>query len=101
MFNILTRILVPGLTFTAIAADDGDSAYAVVSSRRFKDEIKPMDKASETILALKPVTFRYKKEIDPRGALSLDSSPRKWKRWIPIWWLAMTKARSTPCATKR
>jgi len=24
-----------------------------------------MDKASETILALKPVTFRYKKEIDP------------------------------------
>src|SRR5260370_18320170 len=27
--------------------------------------IKPMDKASEAILALKPVTFRYKKEIDP------------------------------------
>jgi hypothetical protein len=37
------------------------------SSRRFKDEIKPMDKASEAILALKPVTFRYKKEIDPDG----------------------------------
>ena len=35
------------------------------SSQRFKDEIKPMDKASEAILALKPVTFRYKKEIDP------------------------------------
>jgi endosialidase-like protein len=35
------------------------------SSKRFKDEIKPMDKASEAILALKPVTFRYKKEIDP------------------------------------
>jgi trimeric autotransporter adhesin len=34
------------------------------SSMRFKDEIKPMDKASEAILALKPVTFRYKKEID-------------------------------------
>jgi hypothetical protein len=34
------------------------------SSARFKDEIKPMDKASEAILALKPVTFRYKKEID-------------------------------------
>jgi trimeric autotransporter adhesin len=28
------------------------------SSARFKDEIKPMDKASEAILALKPVTFR-------------------------------------------
>src|SRR6266487_2176139 len=37
------------------------------SSKRFKEGIKPMDKASETILALKPVTFRYKKEIDPAG----------------------------------
>ena len=37
----------------------------VTSSARFKDQIKPMDKASEAILALKPVTFRYKKEIDP------------------------------------
>jgi len=30
------------------------------SSRRFKKEIKPMDKASEALLALKPVTFHYK-----------------------------------------
>jgi hypothetical protein len=37
------------------------------SSRRFKDDIKPMDKTSEAILALKPVTFRYKKEIDAAG----------------------------------
>src|SRR5438105_9165407 len=36
----------------------------MTSSRRFKEEIKPMDKASETLFALKPVTFRYKKEID-------------------------------------
>jgi endosialidase-like protein len=35
------------------------------SSARFQDEIRPMDKASEAILALKPVTFRYKKELDP------------------------------------
>ena len=28
-----------------------------------------MDKASETILALRPITFRYKKEIEPNGAL--------------------------------
>jgi DNA-directed RNA polymerase specialized sigma54-like protein len=35
------------------------------SSKRFKDDIKSMDKASEAILGLKPVTFRYKKEIDP------------------------------------
>ena len=37
------------------------------SSARFKQAIKPMEKASEAILALKPVTFRYKKEIDPEG----------------------------------
>jgi hypothetical protein len=35
------------------------------SSARFKKDIKPMDKASEAILALQPVTFRYKKELDP------------------------------------
>jgi hypothetical protein len=39
----------------------------VTSSARFKDEIKPMDKASEAILALRPVTFRYKQQIDPMG----------------------------------
>ena len=37
------------------------------SSRRFKEEIKPMDKSSEAVLALKPVTFRYKKEVDSDG----------------------------------
>ena len=39
----------------------------VVSSERYKDGIKPMDKASEAILALQPVTFRYKQELDPEG----------------------------------
>jgi len=37
------------------------------SSRRFKDDIRPMDKASETLFVLKPVSFRYKKEIDSTG----------------------------------
>jgi hypothetical protein len=37
------------------------------SSRRFKEEIKPMEQASEALFALKPVTFRYKKGIDPQG----------------------------------
>ena len=37
------------------------------SSARFKDQIKSMDKASEAVLALKPVTFHYKKELDPQG----------------------------------
>ena len=37
------------------------------SSARYKEAIKPMDKASEAILALKPVSFRYKKELDADG----------------------------------
>ncbi len=37
------------------------------SSARFKDAIRPMDKASEAILSLHPVSFRYKKELDPDG----------------------------------
>ena len=37
------------------------------SSRQFKEEIKPMKGASEKLFALKPVTFRYKKENDPQG----------------------------------
>jgi hypothetical protein len=41
------------------------------SSRRFKEEIKPMERASEVLFALKPVTFHYKKEIDPAGTSQL------------------------------
>jgi Chaperone of endosialidase len=47
---------------------NGDNKLGVAtSSRRFKEEIQPMKEASEAILALKPVTFRYKKGIDPQG----------------------------------
>ena len=37
------------------------------SSRRFKEDVKPMERTSEALFALKPVTFRYKKGIDPQG----------------------------------
>jgi hypothetical protein len=39
----------------------------MTSSQRFKESIKPIGAASEALLALKPVTFRYKREIDPEG----------------------------------
>src|SRR6516162_10081491 len=41
------------------------------SSVRFKKDIKPMNSVSEVLFALKPVTFRYKKEIDPVGVSQL------------------------------
>jgi hypothetical protein len=37
------------------------------SSARYKENIQPMDEMSEAILSLKPVTFRYKKDLDPQG----------------------------------
>jgi len=39
----------------------------MTSSARFKQDIRPMDRASEEIFSLKPVSFRYKKEIDAAG----------------------------------
>ena len=50
-----------------VIVDTNGHLGTVSSSERFKDAIKPMDKASEAILALKPVTFRYKHELDPDG----------------------------------
>ena len=54
----------------AVYVNSDDKIGTLASSRRFKQEIKPMDKASEVLFALKPVSFRYKKEVDPTRSLS-------------------------------
>ena len=51
----------------AVMIDANGRLGTVTSSARFKEAIRPMDKASEAILALKPVTFRYKPQLDPEG----------------------------------
>jgi Chaperone of endosialidase len=71
--NDITDAFIRGISGTTVAS--GDAVFVasnghlgtITSSKRFKEDIKPMDKASEAILALRPVTFRYKKEIDPAG----------------------------------
>ena len=50
---------------TAVFINSEGRLGTATSSRRFKDGIKPMDKASESLFVLKPVMFRYKKKIDP------------------------------------
>jgi hypothetical protein len=45
-----------------VVIDSADQLGTLSSSRRFKKEITPMDKASETILGLNPVTFHYKSD---------------------------------------
>ena len=52
-----------------VIVDTNGHLGTVVSSERFKDDIKPMANASESILALQPVTFHYKKELDSDGIL--------------------------------
>src|SRR5206468_7882835 len=49
-------------TALAVGVDASGKLGTTVSSRRFKHDIKPMNKASEAIFALKPVTFRYKND---------------------------------------
>jgi len=67
-----TRTFIAGISGTAVAGaavkvNANGQLGVAPSSERFKAEIKPIDKASEAILALKPVSFRYKKEVDPKG----------------------------------
>jgi uncharacterized coiled-coil protein SlyX len=52
----------------AVRIDSTGKLGTVLSSARYKEGIKAMDKSSEAILALEPVIFRYKKEFDPDGA---------------------------------
>src|SRR5262249_3406167 len=54
-------------TGVAVIVDSGGHLGTTTSSGRFKGGGEPMDKASKAILALKPVTFRYKQELDPDG----------------------------------
>jgi hypothetical protein len=54
-------------TGVAVIIDSSGHLGTTMSSACFKEDIKPMENASEAILALKPVTFRYKHELDPDG----------------------------------
>jgi len=50
---------------TAVFINSNGKLGTATSSRRFKEDIKAMDKTSEALFSLKPVSFHYKKEIDP------------------------------------
>src|SRR5205823_5794887 len=68
--TIQTRAFIAGIGGTSLSGlpvvvASGGQLGVAASSACFKDLIKPMDNASEAILALKPVTFHYKQELDP------------------------------------
>jgi len=60
--NIFSR---PSPGGAAVFVNGFGKLGTAASSSRFKEKIKPMERASEALFALKPVTFRYKKEVDP------------------------------------
>ena len=67
-----TRTFIAGISGAAVtgAAVNVNAAGQLgmaPSSKRFKEDIKPIGKTSEALFALTPVAFRYKREIDPTG----------------------------------
>jgi uncharacterized coiled-coil protein SlyX len=66
--GIYNKMVASG-TGVAVRIDSTGKLGTVLSSARFKEAIKPMDQASDAILKLEPVTFRYKPELDPDGVL--------------------------------
>jgi uncharacterized coiled-coil protein SlyX len=58
IFGITTQ---SGMTMPVLVSNEGQLGTAS-SSRWFKKDIQPMDKASESILALKPVRFHYRSD---------------------------------------
>ena len=61
---------ISGVTVPAgvpVVVDTSGQLGVMTSSARYKESIKPMDRASEAILSLEPVKFRYKKDLDPQG----------------------------------
>src|SRR5262249_34726990 len=68
-----TTTIIAGISGATVAGgvtvviDTNGHLGTTTSSARFKEAIQPMDKASEAILSLKPVTFHYKRELDPKG----------------------------------
>src|SRR5438067_3805207 len=58
-------------TQEAVFVDQFNVVGISASSRRFKHDIQPMDKASEAVLALKPVTFKYNADRNGRTQYGL------------------------------
>ena len=51
----------------AVYITTGGQLGVETSSRQYKQDIKEMGDSSDVLLSLKPVSFKYKPEIDPKG----------------------------------
>ena len=67
-----TRTFIAGISGQAVSGspvyvNSGGQLGVLPSSERFKEQIKPMENASEAILEVEPVSFHYKKDLDPNA----------------------------------
>jgi hypothetical protein len=73
--NVQTRAFIAGIRDVTTGNFDAVSVFVdnlgqlgtVMSSRRFKDDIADMGEASSTLMKLRPVTFHYKTDKNPKG----------------------------------
>ena len=70
-------------TGVPVQIDSTGKLGTVLSSARFKQAITPMDKASEAILGLEPVTFKYREDIDLRGRAEFGLVAEEVKKVSP------------------
>jgi hypothetical protein len=69
--NTTTQSFSAGVNdYVTVRLTDGRLGHtSVVSSQRYKEDIKALAAASDALYALRPVSFRLKKELDPTQAL--------------------------------
>jgi hypothetical protein len=61
-------VTLPGGQGVPVYVDAGGHLGTATSSGRFKQDIQSMANTSEALYSLRPVTFKYKPGIDPKGA---------------------------------
>ena len=87
-----------GTTAPVVVSDNGQLG-TVASSERFKKDIATMEKASEAILSLRPVTFHYK--TDTKGTPQFGLIAEEVAKVNPALVLRDKEGKPTPCATTR
>ncbi len=86
---------------SVVVVNSSGKLGVTTSSARFKDDIKAMGKASEMILQLRPVTFRYKEQIDPDRIPQFGLIAEEVQKVNRDLVVRDADGRLTPCAMKQ
>jgi hypothetical protein len=100
--NTLTQNFAAGVNdYVTVRLSDGRLGHtAVVSSQRYKEDIRPLAAASESLYALKPVSFRLKKEYDETQALGFGLIAEEVEKVDSAFCIITPRVRRRACATK-